>query len=362
MNNDSQETQKVTMEPETSPEQSQRQLTVSDNASSKKNRKKLIAGIAAVIVLLLIGGVVAAYNLWYQHPQKVVTDSIVNVIKAKSITLKGSMNISGDQNIRVEFDGSGEAGKVSVSTKVTGKADGKEVVLSGSGLMDDKGDLYLRAKGIDVMLRGIRSQLDSVTLANFDKLISKVDDKWVKIALSDTKLLSSEAAKAQECSTQVLKKFESDKALANELSDLYKKNEFINIDEKLGSKDGSLGYKLSIKKDAVSAFVNGLQNTKVYKMMHDCDSSFALGEADFSGENNKSTVTGELWVSRWSHEVTQFHMESTEGNSKTMIMLNPQFNKTVTVTAPSEYTTVDKLKADFEALFMSGMSASESEL
>jgi hypothetical protein len=330
----------------------------------KPNRKKLIVwGIVAAAALLLIGGGALAYNVWYQNPQKVVTDGIINAIKAKSATYKGTLDVSGDTKVKVAVDGGYAAGAGDLNATMSFDVDGTTYDLGASALVDSKSDLYFKVKNIDKLIKTYRDQIPASSQATFDKIVSKVNDKWIKVSADELKSYSEDASKAQTCMTDTYKKFQDDKKANAEIGDIYKKHQFIKIDKKLGSKDGSLGYNLSSDDTAAKAFVVDFKNTQLYKDLHNCDDSFKIDENDLtkSTSSDSETPNVELWVNRWSHQITKLVVTDKPGSTsktKGTMVIEPVFNAPVTITTPKDASSLKDVTADIQSMFESAYSTS----
>lgn len=331
----------------------------------KKRNKKLIWGIVISAALVLLGtGVTLGYNLWYQNPDKVVHDAIVNAfIKAKTASATGTMDVqTKDYSIKLAFDGKADdnaAGQAGIKADISIKEAKLDLTVKGTFVTKDD-VLYFKLENIrDAYDKIAKSQgFDTETPAYIDTIIEKLDNKWISIKSSDYEEYSKEVSDTQKCTTEVTKKFAKDKDMQNEIVALYKKHHIIVVDKKLGSKTidgvGSLGYKVSISKDNTEAFVRGLADSKVGKEITACDKSidFKKMADDIAKEKesaNKPEI--ELWVSRFGHEVTEFNASTKEDDNTASLVLRPVFNKNLTVDAPTDATSFkDVLKDIQEAL------------
>jgi hypothetical protein len=324
---------------------------------SKRRNKKLIVGIIIAVVIIILGaGSVLAYNFWYQNPEKVVSDGVMNALKAKTITFTGSVNIVSDaSNVKLEVDGTGDKTKGDVNIKATFDVEGQPITLNGSGLMDGDGNLYFKVKNVKDMLKTYRAAIPVASQNVFDQLIAKIDDRWVKISANDMKQFSEENSKAQKCVGDTIKKFQNDKAATDEIANIYKKNKFLTIEQNLGTKDGSLGYTIKGSDAGAKSFVKALKDTRVFKALHDCDPSFTIDENNAVGSDKKAVdeTHVELWVSQWSHEITKISAKDETGPEKSTFVFEPVFNKAVTVTVPEKSVTINELKTEIETLVQS---------
>jgi hypothetical protein len=335
-------------------------------APDKKPRKKgLIIGIVVAAALALIGGSGAlAYNVWYSNPQKVITDAIFNAVTAKTAVFTGSVSIDSDTTkvaVEITAHGAEKSGDLSAKLKVTYA--GKDFSIDAAAVYADSGDIYLKAENLGDVSAYIKEQFAGTSAATklnaaVDKLVAKVDGTWIKIGSDDLKLYSESYSKTQTCINDALTKFGSDSAATSDLSALYQANQFILIKKDLGSKDGSIGYELGTDKDKAKSFVAGLDKTKIYTALHDCDDSFTLSADDLSTESTSSaTGTVEVWIDAWSHQFTKVNLTVTSEGTKAIVTLLPTFGTPVTVAVPSSSTTFTQLQADLTDIYTDAVSS-----
>lgn len=321
-------------------------------------KKRMIIGVIIVAVLAVLGsGGAVAYNLWFQNPDKVLGDALVNAVRAKTISYTGSLNYTAkastssfspsQMKITVDGKNTNVDGEVNVNMAMT--YSGKEFKLSGSGIYDKDANLYFK-------INDIRKTLDSVLGSSaiempevINNIITKVDGKWIKVSVEDTEEFNKEYSQTQTCLKDTLKKFEDDKDATNEIINLYSKNRFIVVKEKLGSKNGSLGYVIEGDTDKSKAFVEGFNDTKVMKELQKCDESFKL-DADDIKSNSTDETNGrvEVWVDRWSHQFTKFNLTDKSDEGDTTLVFEPKFNQSVSVNVPKDSISLSELKSDIE--------------
>jgi hypothetical protein len=322
----------------------------------KQSKKKLIIGIiVAAIFVILAAGSVLAYTFWYQNPDKVVADGIMNAIKAKSLTYTGTLNAnSDDMKLKLAIDGAAGGATGNVNVKATFDMESKPVTLSGGGLIDKDGTLYFKVKNVGEIVAPYRATMPKESQTMLDQLIAKVDDRWIKISADDMKEFSEESSKTQKCFTDTLNKFKDDKKATGEVADIYKKHKFLTIEQNLGSQGGSLGYSVKANKEAGKAFASDMKNTRIYKSMQDCDKDFKLDTDDVTADSQKADESKvEVWVERWSHEITKIVVKDDKGPDTADMTLEPRFNKPVNVTAPEKSVTLTDLKTEIEGLVQS---------
>lgn len=327
----------------------------------KKNKKLLWGIIISAVVVLLGTGVTLGYNLWYQNPDKVVHDAIVNAfIKAKTASATGTMDVqTKEYSVKLAFDGEADnnaAGQASVKADISIKEAKLDLTVKGTFVTKDDA-LYFKLENIrDTYDKIAKSQgMEAETPAYINTIIEKLDGKWISIKPSDYEEYSKETADTQKCTTEVTQKFAKDKDMQNEVVTLYKKHHIVVVDKKLGSKTidgvGSLGYKVSISKDNTEAFVRGLADTKVGKELTTCDKSidFKKTADDISKDKESSNKPElELWVSRFGHEITEFNASAKEDDNSASLVFRPVFNKNVTIDAPADASSFKDVMKDIQ--------------
>lgn len=345
--------------PDPQPANAVPQPSVAPSSPKKSKKKYIIGGVIALVLALLIAGGVLAYNLWYQNPQKVLTDAMVNAVTAKSVGYDGTFSAeikpsgsSGSETIKydVSFDGMSEAKKGYVNVSLTAEGAGKTIKISGNGLFADNGDIYVKVKGLSELLTSV---FGSASLpASYSSFVTKIDDKWIKISSKELSDLDASTQKSKDCSEKLLEKTKTDKSLVKEVGDVYRSNQFIVVKDKLPSKNGSLGYSISGDKSVYKSFVSGVEKTSLYKQAKECngnslDLSSFLGSADSSSSSDtKSTM--EVYVGRWSHNLTSLKVADTGKDTTAALNVNTNFNKDVKVDIPSTSMSISDLKAEIE--------------
>lgn len=325
--------------------------------TSKPGGKKkwmMIGGIIAGAIVLLGGIGAAAYNVWYQNPDKVIGDAMVNALHAKSLAYTGSMTVKdkggsllGD--VKLTLEGKNTRTDSELNVKLTLAYGGKDYVIAGSGVADKDGNLYVKVNDAKKLVDNFTDGMELP--ASIATIVTKIDSKWIKISAADLKDVSEDYSKTQKCTSDVIKKYENDSAAINQVVDLYSKNRFIEVTQKLGSKNGSLGYVIDGNSEKAKAFVKGLNDTTIMKAMVACDASFKLDSNDLASDtksDSKSTTRVEVWVDRWSHQLTKISMTDVSDESDTSLVFEPIFGGDVTVTIPKDAISLSELQADIQ--------------
>jgi hypothetical protein len=219
-------------------------------------------------------------------------------------------------------------------------------------LMDKSGDVYFKVSGLDKIAPIAESTVgvkdNSLTSSSIDKFVQKVDGTWIKISSEDLKSFSSSYADSKTCLNSTLAKYKNDLGAMNEVADLYNKNQFITVYKNLGQKNGSLGYTLRTNNVTAQSFAKGFVNTKIYKTLHDCDSSFTISDS-FVNANISETTNNDgdfnLWVSEWSHQITKIEFAKTDKTSTINAVILPTYNQLVTITTPQTSIGLNELQA-----------------
>jgi hypothetical protein len=339
--------------------------------AKKSNRKKfIIIGAIVGVVALITGGSVAAYNLWYQNPDKVLGDALVNTLKAKTVVYTGSFDIdykakdsasgSSDEATRVSVKVDGKsattAGEVNIAVETT--FEGKEYKISGSGLVDKDANIFVKVNDVKKLL----SSLPEESGVKYDQLpsyitdiVDKVDSKWIRISADDIREFSEDYAKKQTCVEDVFKKLQDDKELGNELLKVYKDNKFIVVDEKLPAKNGSLGYVVDVDRSKSKDFSKAADKTKFAKELQKCF-KFSSDSSSTKSDDSDTKTRVEVWVDRWSHQLTKVSFTAEDDEADGMFVVEPKFNQSVTVDAPKDFVPLKELKKDIEDAYAQYMS------
>ena len=327
-----------------------------------KKKKFIIGGIIAGAVLLLGGGMYAAYALWYQNPEKVLTDAVSNLIRAKTATYSGTLAMdTKDVKVRVVFDGK-QASELNGegNAKITLTSQGKDFVVNGSALVDKDGNLFFKVGNLKTILDDVLKQ-SGMTSSPFDELVAKIDNKWIRVSADDLAEYDKDAGKAQACLTDTMKKIQNDKTVHDSLVKAYENNKFVVIDSSLPGRTingvDSMGYKLSLNNEAAKKFAEAVNEMQFMKDLQKCDSSFESFKLDASDMKSStgttSTETVEVSVSRWSHEFTQLKVTGKDDDASGKFILEPIFGKDVTVAAPTDFMTLKELQAEIEKVTQS---------
>lgn len=331
----------------------QAQTEFSTPPAPKRSKKPLIAGILAALVVVVGAGSVLGYTMWYQNPDKVVHDAVLNMIKAKTAVSTGSIKYENDSmtmDIALNGKANETSGELTIDAKIAVDEDGTAIEIEAEGVaryIDDA--LYIKVGGITELANDVVAQTGGELPPSFQPIFDKIENRWISIKPSDYEDFNEDISKQQACISDLMKKIQKEDSMMDEVVNLYKKNQIIQIEDELGTKDvngtSSLGYKINIDKDKTASFAEGLGETEFGKAFADCDDTVDFKK--FSEDITKNTAddknapTMELWVSKFGHTITQVSIYGDDGNGGDLnITLQPTFNDDVTVEAPKDATSL----------------------
>lgn len=330
-----------------------------------KRKKFIIAIVAAVVIVILAAGSAFAYVSYYQNPQKVISDSIVNAVTAKSIIATGTLNLDNSSaKVGVTITSKTANATGSFDADLTIATGGKTYSVNGSVLYDGSGDLYFKVGNLAGIVAQAKTSIGlpqtSPISTAVDKLVAKIDGTWVRIASSDLKQYSTDTATSDTCLNDTIKKFKNDKSAIDEVTDLYVKSPFINVEKNLGQVDGSFGYQINISNPKLKTFLDSLKNTKIYNSLHACDKTFVIDTSNMSTKDTTdANNTVKLWVDVWSHQITKLEFNGTDSGTTGSATILPKFNQSVTITAPKTSITLTQLQSYIQDLLTSMQSGSQ---
>ncbi len=347
------------------------------NPSGKK--RGLIVGMISVIFLTLLGvGGVVAYTMWSQTPEKILGDSIANLMKADTTVLKATytsetkadedkssggislLPIPEFTKTKFTLDAKATRTAAEADLQFVGTADGKERKLEAGAVFGVDGNLYVRVDKLDEFVSS--KNTDAATLKIYEPIFKAINGKWINIPLGIvTSESTEEMEKKQKCVKDVWTAFEKDKATKDEFIKLFVDNNFIVIDKKLGTENGSIGFKIKIDEEKLNQFMEGANKTKVFQDLQKCDKeTYTLKPSTPSKEKEKdeeekeeSTESYEIWVSEQKHEITKFTGSRQTKQSTDTFVIEATFNAEVKIEAPKGALTYEEIMALVQKAMMS---------
>lgn len=331
-------------------------------APRKKPKKPLIVAIVAVGMVVLLGGGAAAYSLWYQNPQRVVTDAIANMLEQRNIVSNGTVNIKNisDANqsvdkITLAFDSRSTGRSGQFDAKLTVHSQDDEYTIDANAIADSDMNIYFKVKGVEAIAEqymGVSDELPAAVM----QIIEKIEDSWIRVSTEDLDD-GGQLTEAQKCTTDVIEKHRDNDATRRQIADTYRANQFIVIKDQLGSKDGNLGYVMGGDNEKLESFLEQLKDTDFYKELKECDDSFEVDTDDvdvFADSDSSGSV--EVWISRFDHELKQIKAVFTDDDEvEVSSVVNFEYDEAVTIEAPSEYIGIKELIEEITDAFIEQM-------
>lgn len=336
----------------------------------RQNKKKpaMIAAIAGVVVLII--ALVCLYFFWYQNPQKVVTDAVANAVNAKQTAAKGSMvvKMKGGGDVKIDFNGEGDqkVGKADLTIDVN--SNGVKFKATGNFIAAENGDYYVRAnnvqQAVDMMVEQMissfmtaetppeaKDQAKQMFKQQFDPIVAKIDNKCIHITAADAREANKDLEKLQTCLNEVRTMVREDKDTTRELASAYKQHQFVRIDKELGSKDGALGYQVSIDEGVSKKFGEATKDSKIAKKIKSCSNESSDTTRNDSTDSSKVTSEKtEVWVNRWSHTLQKLSTDVTDDGTNTKLDVKFDYGKKPAVEVPQGATPLKDVMKEIEAL------------
>ena len=318
-------------------------------------KKKIIGIILGVVGLLIIVSAVLLYFVWWQSPDKMVTDALLSVVTAEKMNNTGTLVIeapSSDVKMTITTKGTTDNGALSgdATVKLEVEALDEDVVFDVHGVASDDGVLYVK---IDKLRETVDTVIDAIikqqtqqyrdqgmtesdiaqvedvakqqvsSMFSLDTLIPKVDGQWIRIASDD--LEDNEEA---QCTADVMKDIQKDKEVTREVMAIYDANRFIQVKDKVDAKDGAPGFRLTGDRDKAQAFMSEFKKTETAGRLLKCDSTIfdsvddALKETDSSSNADIDFV---IWVDRFSHKLKSLQLDVTSKEDETKVSATYDF-------------------------------------
>lgn len=340
----------------------------------KKKKTGLIIGIVlGVIALIAIISAVLVYFLWWQNPEKMVTDAVSNAIMAKKMTADGKVVIDVRDQGKIELNvkAATESGKskANIDAKLDVKGVKKNIPLKGDAVLDSDGTIYVKINNfkdlygtlLEIVMESSsggnlsRSQIETYrdqTLKKLNSEINKMNGTWMKIS-------PDEIGSEYNCGINALKKIQSDESARKELAQIYQKNSFFTIkDSKISDRNGGRGFELQgNNKSNSSKFEEEFKNSSVGKALSKCGKSNGYKS---SGSSSIDTASLKVWVDRSSHELKALELKGDSKKASVEISFDINMNKSEEIKAPSDAESLKEFIEGFMEGYSSGLSSTST--
>ncbi len=340
----------------------------------KKKKTGLTIGIVlGVIALIAIISAVLVYFLWWQNPEKMVTDAVSNAIMAKKMTADGKVVIDMRDQGKIELNvkTATESGKskANIDAKLNIKGVEKNIPLKGDVVLDSDGTIYVKINNfkdlygtlLEIVMESSsggnlsRSQIETYrdqTLRKMSSEIDKMGNTWMKIS-------PDEIGSEYKCGINALKKIQSDESARKELAQIYQKNSFFTIkDSKISDRNGGRGFELQgNNKSNSSKFEEEFKNSSVGKALGKCGKSNSYKS---SGSSSIDTASLKVWVDRSSHELKALELKGGSKKASVEISFDINVNKSEEIKVPSSAESLKEFIEGFMEGYSSGLSSTST--
>ena len=339
----------------------------------KKKKTGLIIGIVlGVVALIAIISAVLVYFLWWQNPEKMVTDAVSNAIMAKKMTADGKVVIDMRDQGKIELNvktatDSGKS-KANIDAKLNVKGVEKNIPLKGDVVLDSDGTIYVKINNfkdlygtlLEIVMESSsggnlsRSQIETYrdqTLEKMGSEIDKMSDTWMKIS-------PDEIGSEYKCGINALKKIQSDESARKEVAQLYRKNSFFTIkDSKISDRNGGRGFELQGDNSKLSKFNDEFKKSSAGKALSKCGKYNSYKSSE-SSSIDKSSL--KVWVDRSSHELKALELKGDGKKASVEISFDINMNKSEEIKAPSDAESLKEFVEGFMSGYSSGLSSTST--
>lgn len=322
---------------------------------SKKHA--IMVGVIAVVVVALGGGSAAAYSLWYQAPSKVLSDATLNFISAKSMTYTGSLTSSTDgTDFALSMNGgsSGQTASINLDAKINSGSTKFDIPVS---LVGNAQTFYFKLSNLGALesqlINPYLSMGGSATAgdqAKIDAFVKQIDGTWYSVTPDDLNQSNTNKQTGQ-CVQNVISDIRTNKSTQNELLKIYQAHPLFTVSKNLGSQNGNLGYELKpVSSTDAKATFDAFKTTSTYKSLVKCDSSYASAFDTSDTSSTTDTPAIDVWVSRWSHQLTKVTMSDNSAGSKVNFSFEPKVNAPANISTPKNAKSIKDLSSQIETL------------
>lgn len=340
----------------------------------KKKKTGLIIGVVlGVIVLISIVSAALVYFLWWQNPEKMVTDAMSSAIMSKKMTANGKVVVDMRDQGKIELNvktatDSGKS-KANIDAKLDIKGVEKNIPLKGYAVLDSDGTIYVKINNfkdlygtlLEMVMESSsggnlsRSQIETYrdqTLRKMSSEIDKMGNTWMKIS-------PDEIGSEYRCGINALKKIQSDESVRKELVQIYQKNSYFTIkDSKISDRNGGRGFELQgNNKSNSSKFEEEFKNSSVGKALSKCGKSNSYKSSESSSID---TASLKVWVDRSSHELKALELKGDSKKASVEISFDIDVNKSEEIKIPSSAESLKEFIEGFMEGYSSGLSSTST--
>lgn len=328
-----------------------KQAPAKNTKSAKKSngKGKIVAGIAAIVAVLFLGVAALGYFVWYQNPQKVLTDTFVGLSDLEEGVFTGQYAVqpkdTSSDVIAINATVEGEFNEGAAALRINGTItpEGSESSTVDGELRAVDNAYYGKVKNFSSLLAGMNdAESEDAEASNqlLEVMFSSLDDQWIELSAENIGEATSD-----ECQVAVIDALRTEDNFRDEIADAYKTNMFIVVDDKLGSKNGNLGYEISIDTDTARQFAEAVNDTGVATKYEECADTPLLELSDDTAKQaEEGETTVEVWVSRWTHQLRSVSVQGEDDDVSGTMTLDIEPKDDVTVDAPEDAQTFEEVQ------------------
>ena len=315
--------------------------------------KRIVISTVAVLAALLVGGVASA--MWWTSPEKSLSDAMLVNEFPKGGTAKGDILVTPKEGnaVTIAFDSKykGFVSKTDLGVKMDMGA--MKLDMTGGVATTAQKSVLFRFNDVRDTIKSFARGYDEVIEQYYGKLIDKVDNKWVEVTESDLKETSKDSGTDLSCFMDKSAKMINNKAFLKEAGDIYNKNAYFSIKDKVGSEKvngrDSNHIVLAYDKAKAKAYGQALEKTSAFKELKSCVKDAEKDPITMT-EDNAVAPKIELWVDKWSHKVNKVVFTQDEDGTMMKLTAVLGYNDNQAVDTPKADTQFKDLKSDKEAL------------
>ena len=336
----------------TAPTTSGNASTTASPASGSSKKKWIILG--SVLGVVLVGGVASA--MWWTSPEKSLSDAMSMNSIPKGGNIKGDIVVTPkDSNaVTITFDSKykGMVSKTDLGVKMSMGA--MKLDITGGVATTANKRVMFRVNDVRDTVKSLAQGYDDVVEQYYGKLIDKVDNKWVEVTESDLKDATKDSGIDLSCFMDKTTKLINDKAFMKEAADIYSKNAYFSIKDKVGSEkvDGrdSNHIVLAYDKTKAKAYGEALEKTNGLKDLKSCVKDADKDPTSSVTDDSAATPKIELWVDKWSHKVNKIVVSQDQDGTSTKLTATIGYNDNQSVDVPKADTQFKDLKTEIDSL------------
>lgn len=341
---------------------------------SRLKRPRTIIAAAVVLVVLIASG--TAYALWYQQPERVVMDAMQDMMSAEQLQTDTTITsdselVSGPVNVvvtslKITSQGSLADAIGSMDATAVAEINGREYTVGGKARLTDDKNVYFQLQDVEETITSLREDFGAASMPEQSLAqLEALDDTWVKVTPDDM----GENGESFACAVDAVKKLVADDEYDDTIEQLYRDNQFMVVDESVQSKDGNLGYRVTLEEDVYKTYVEQFAASDVAKRHNTCENNASLEDVeeqanDIANQEDAPKVDLTVWVSRFGHELQKVEYTITaknqSGDDVTFRGTTSVSDDDVSVDVPDGAVDFDDWTESLSMPYSSGMNASSS--